>query len=536
MEGEAVEGELDRELGDRPTGLAGAAGADRRGPAAWVVALAERFEAVLFDVGGTLVEQAPPHTPVEALEPRLLPGAFEALRALRGALRLGVVSNTTVMDGETLRDHLDRVGVGELFETVVATADLGVHKPDPEPIRAALASMGLHPSKVLYVGDDPVDRDAAAGAGVAFCFTGVDLRWTLQRYATRSEPVGSTGSPAVPARPPLRGSDPSSVERCRARFDRLAKPPGALGILEETLARMAGIARSEIPPVDPVACAVFVGDHGVAEGDVVTPWPWTITRQVAALLAEGRGLAATLARSAGVHLEVVDVGLATGPTPDGVRDERVRSGTADIRFGPTMEPREAVAALDVGERTAERLVAAGHRTLCVGEVGIGNTTAAAALIAWLTGGDPVAFTGRGSGIPDDAFERKRAVVAGAVAAVPRDAGVMEALCRLGGLEIAAMAGFVVGAASIGVPVIIDGVIALAAACVADALVPGARDAMLAAHRSPEPATVAALEWLGLRPLLDLRICTGEGGGAVLAVPLLRAAREALVGTALLDEL
>lgn len=517
-------------MGERSTGPAASGDAERREPAGWVADLASRFEAVLFDVGGTLVEPAAAGTAVDALVPQLLPGVREVLAALEGSLRLGVVSNTTVMDAATVRDHLDRVGIGGCFEQVVATADLGVHKPDPEPLRVALEAMGLQPSQVLYVGDSSTDRDAALAAGVAFCFTGVELHWTLQRYAA----ITATGG--APAGRPLRGADPSSVERCRARFDRLAKPPGALGVLEETLARLAGISRAEIPPVDPVACAVFVGDHGVAEGDVVTPWPWTITRQVAALLAEGRGLAATLARSAGVHLEVVDVGLATGPTPEGVRDERVRGGVADIRFGPTMEAHEAVAAFEVGERTAEQLVAAGYRTLCVGEVGIGNTTAAAALIAWITGGDPVGLTGRGSGIPDDAFERKRAVVADAVAAVPRDAGVMDALCRLGGLEIAAMAGFVVGAASVGVPVILDGVISLAAACVAERLVPGARDAMVAAHRSPEPATAAALGLLELRPLLDLRICTGEGGGAVLAVPLLRAAREALAGTALLDEL
>ncbi|WP_208026862.1 nicotinate-nucleotide--dimethylbenzimidazole phosphoribosyltransferase [Rhabdothermincola sediminis] len=497
----------------------------------WVEALAERVDAVLFDVGGTLVEQAPAATPLAELVPVLRPGVVEALQVLDGSVRLGVVTNTAVMDAEQVRAHLRSVGIGELFETVVATAPLGVHKPDPAPLRVALDQLGVSPGRALYIGDTVDDERAADAAGATFAFVGVDLAWTVER-AARSALASRAGWVA----PPLRGPDPGCAAACQDRFDRLAKPPGSLGVLEETLCRSAGLLRQPLPPVDPAVCAVFVADHGVAEPDVVTPWPWTISRQVAGLLASGRGLGSTLARSAGVSVEVIDVGLATGSTPPGVVDQRVRSGTRDIRSGMTLEPEEVEAALTVGIRTAERLVAGGARTLCVGEVGIGNTTVAAAMLAWSSGEDPMALTGRGAGIPDDALERKRRVVADAVAAVPVDAGPLEALSRLGGLEVAAIAGFVMGAASIGVPVVLDGVVTVAAAVVAERLVPGVRDAMVASHRSPEPAAAVGLELLGLRPLFELGVRTGEGGGAILAVPLLRAAREALVGTATLDEL
>lgn len=497
----------------------------------WVEALAERVDAVLFDVGGTLVEQAPAATPLAELVPVLRPGVVEALRALEGSVRLGVVTNTAVMDAEQVRAHLCSVGIGELFATVVATAPLGVHKPDPTPLRFALEQLGVAAERAVYIGDTIEDEHAAGAAGLAFAFVGPDLAWTLERLTHRV--VGpQTGWCA----PPLREPDPACAAACQDRFDRLAKPPGSLGTLESTLSRLAGILHEPLPAVDPAVCAVFVADHGVAESDVVTPWPWTISRQVAELLASGRGLGSTLARSAGVSVEVIDVGLATGSTPSGVVDERVRSGAGDIRSGRTMEPHEVDAALAVGTRTAERLVAGGARTLCVGEVGIGNTTAAAALLAWLSGEDPTVLTGRGAGIPDDALARKRRVVADAVAAVPAGAGPLEALSRLGGLEVAAMAGFVVGAASVGVPVVLDGVVTVAAAALAERLVPGVRDAMVASHRSPEPAAAVGLELLGLRPLFELEVRTGEGGGAILAVPLLRAAREALVGTATLDEL
>lgn len=501
------------------------------GGGGWVGTLAERFDAVLFDVGGTLVEPAAPATPLPELVPPLRPGVVDALRALEGSVRLGVVTNTAVMDAEQVRGHLRSVGIADLFDTVVATAPLGVHKPDPAPLRVALERIRVAPERALYIGDSVDDERAAGAAGVAFGFVGTDLVWTLERLARLGFAPQVGWCP-----PPRREPDPACAAACQDRFDRLAKPPGSLGALEETLCRLAGIRHEPLPAVDPAVCAVFVADHGVAESDVVTPWPWTISRQVAGLLAGGRGLGSTLARAAGVTLEVLDVGIATGATPPGVRDERVRAGAGDIRSGPTMERHEVEAALVVGARTAERLVAGGARTLCVGEVGIGNTTAAAALLAWLSGEDPMALTGRGAGIPDDALARKRRVVATAVAAVPDGAGPLEALRRLGGLEVAAMVGFVVGAASIGVPVVLDGVVTLAAAALAERLVPGARDAMVASHRSPEPAAAVGLELLGLSPLFELGIRTGEGGGAMLAVPLLRATREALAGTATLDEL
>jgi nicotinate-nucleotide--dimethylbenzimidazole phosphoribosyltransferase len=259
----------------------------------------------------------------------------------------------------------------------------------------------------------------------------------------------------------------------------------------------------------------------------------------------GGAVVNAFAAQAGVEVVVVDVGvcfpLYDGDVPPpGLLPRRVRAGTADMTVGPAMTDAEVRAALSVGIETARDLVVAGNRCLLTGDMGIANTTASAALIAAFTGTSPEHVTGRGTGIDDTMHAHKVSVVrqalsrhgldvAGAAAADP-----VSALAAVGGLEHAALAGFVLGAAALRVPVILDGVIAGAAALVAAALAPSCVDACVAGHRSAEPGHALALAHLGLTPLVDLRLCLGEGSGAVLALPLVQSAVRALRDVATFD--
>lgn len=305
-----------------------------------------------------------------------------------------------------------------------------------------------------------------------------------------------------------------------AHWDRLTKPRGALGRLETLGARLAVIAGRVPPPVPAApAVAVFAGDHGVvAEG--VTPWPQEVTAQMVAGFCAGGAAVNVVARRCGASLAVVDVGVASRPAPHPLLIERnVRRGTANLAKEAAMTGQEAEAAVLVGAEVAAKLVADGADLLVGGEMGIGNTTPSVAVIAALTGGPVEALTGRGTGIDDATLQRKAAVIARALRRSGPPDNPLDLLAEVGGLEIAALAGFYLGAARARLPVLIDGVIALAGACLAVALAPPTAAYLIAGHRSSEPAATAALDWLGLEPLLDLELRLGEGSGAVLAVPL-----------------
>ena len=332
----------------------------------------------------------------------------------------------------------------------------------------------------------------------------------------------------------IRPISQRAVDEADARQAQLTKPPGSMGQLEDLGAQLAGIARTCPPPVPQrPAIAVFAADHGVhAQG--VSPWPQEVTAQMVANLAAGGAVVNALARQVGAGVTVVDVGVAADlPDAPNLLRHKVSYGTADLSVGPAMTRSQAVAALEAGITVASSLVDDGADLLVTGDMGIANTTASAALIAALTRSEPADVTGRGTGIDDETLELKTAVVERALTRLDRSEPI-SVLAEVGGLEHAALAGYLLAGAARRVPVVLDGVIAVSAALVASALSPTAADYWVAGHVSVEPGARAALDHLGITPLLDLGLRLGEGSGAVLAVPLVQSAARLLTEVATFD--
>jgi nicotinate-nucleotide--dimethylbenzimidazole phosphoribosyltransferase len=242
-----------------------------------------------------------------------------------------------------------------------------------------------------------------------------------------------------------------------------------------------------------------------------------------------------LARQVGATVTVVDVGVATPlPPAPGLLLRKVRPGTHDLASGPAMLLVEALASVEVGVDVARALIDGGAGLLVTGDMGIGNTTAAAAVIAAMTGAPAADVTGRGTGVDDETLARKTAIVARAVARLPSEVAPLAVVAEVGGLEIGALAGFVLAAGAARVPVVVDGLIGLAGAVIAHSAAPDVIDHVVAGHRSVEPGASVALAHLRLRPLLDLELRLGEGTGACLAVPLVQAAARILGEMATFD--
>jgi nicotinate-nucleotide--dimethylbenzimidazole phosphoribosyltransferase len=285
----------------------------------------------------------------------------------------------------------------------------------------------------------------------------------------------------------------------------------------------------------PAVVTVFAGDHGVhARG--VSPWPQEVTAVMLANFAAGGAAVNAFAVNNRVDVRVVDVGVASSVDDLDIVHAKVRPGTRDLSQTEALTEDEARAAIAVGFDLAESLVRDGYRCLLTGDMGIANTTASAALIATFSGATADAVTGRGTGIDDATLARKTAIVQSALALhdVPATEP-LKALQAYGGLEHAALAGYILGAAANRTPVILDGVIAGAAALVAQAFHPDVIDYCVAGHRSAEPGHAIALKTLGLQPLVDLDLRLGEGTGAVLAYPILTCAVRALAEMATFED-
>jgi nicotinate-nucleotide--dimethylbenzimidazole phosphoribosyltransferase len=334
---------------------------------------------------------------------------------------------------------------------------------------------------------------------------------------------------------------PSAELRAQAeeRLAGLATPAGALGRLGD-LAVWVAATQGAVPPepVERVRAVIFAGDHGVADHGV-SAYPKAVTPAMVHTFLAGRAGVSVLAAQHGVPVRVLDIGVdddLPGVDP-AVQAFKVRRGSGAIHVEDAMASAETQAALEAGAAVAAEEIAAGAQLLVCGDMGIGNTTPAAALIAASLGMPAAEVTGRGTGIDEAALAHKIDVVLGALdRAGDRVDDPVDTLTALGSADLAAAAGFMAAAAQAGVPVLLDGVISVASALMAERLAPGAAAWFAAGHRSTEPAQALALDKLGLVPVLDLGMRLGEGSGAVAAVPIVRSAALLLRDVALLADL
>ncbi|HEX8730308.1 MAG TPA: nicotinate-nucleotide--dimethylbenzimidazole phosphoribosyltransferase [Ktedonobacterales bacterium] len=317
--------------------------------------------------------------------------------------------------------------------------------------------------------------------------------------------------------------DSAAMSQAETRQQQLTKPAGSLGRLEELAIQIAGITGNPLPSVERKAVIVMAADHGVvAEG--VSAYPAEVTPQMVLNFLRGGAAINALAGQVGARVVVVDIGVASDIEHPQLVSRKVAHGTANMAAGPAMSREEARAAIQVGLDVLEAEVARGLDLVAIGEMGIGNTTAASAIIAAFTGAPAASATGHGTGIGEEQRAHKIAVIERALASnAPNPQDALDVLAKVGGLEIAGLAGVVLGAAAHRVPVVMDGLIASAAALVAAELCPAVKPYLIAGHASVERGHRLILERLGLRPLLDLDLRLGEGTGAALAMGIIAAA-------------
>jgi nicotinate-nucleotide--dimethylbenzimidazole phosphoribosyltransferase len=337
--------------------------------------------------------------------------------------------------------------------------------------------------------------------------------------------------------PAIAAPDVVAEAAARARQDTLTKPTGALGRLED-LSVWVSACQGVCPPrqFERARVVVFVGDHGVTAAGV-SAYPAEVTAQMVANFDAGGAAINVLAELAGAGVRVVDIAVdSDAPLSPSIGAHKVRRSSGNIAVEDALSADEVDAAVAAGRRIADDEVDAGADLLIAGDMGIGNTTAATTLIAALTNSEPVAVVGRGTGVDDFGWVRKTAAIRDALfraRAVRSDPVGLLRVC--GGADLAAIAGFVAQAAVRRTPVLLDGVVVTAAALVADRMAPGARQWWQAGHRSTEPAHTLALQRLALEPIVDLGMRLGEGTGAVVALPVLRAAVATLASMATFGE-
>jgi len=319
--------------------------------------------------------------------------------------------------------------------------------------------------------------------------------------------------------PPL---NQKAMDMARERLDSLAKPPGSLGVLEEVAVRLSGITGESFPAVENKTIIVMAGDHGIAS-EGVSRYPQHLTRLMVHTIISGGGAVNVLARHAGARVLVVDMGVMGRIDHPGILDCKVRDGTANMLLGPAMSEEEALRAVKAGRDVAWSVIDQGTNLIGTGEMGIGNTTASSAILSVFSGYPPEMVVGRGTGCDDEQLHSKQALVKKVVEMHrPDPRNPLEVLARVGGLEIAGLAGCILGAASRQVPVVIDGYISTAAALVASRFDDRVRDYILASHLSEETGHQIMLDMLGVKPMLHMSMRLGEGTGAALAFHLIDA--------------
>ncbi|SPM42171.1 NaMN:DMB phosphoribosyltransferase [Mycobacterium numidiamassiliense] len=335
---------------------------------------------------------------------------------------------------------------------------------------------------------------------------------------------------------PISPPDADAAVAARARQDTLTKPRGALGRLEDLSVWVAS-CQGHCPPTqfERARVVVFAGDHGVARSGV-SAYPPEVTAQMVANIDAGGATINALSDIAGATVRIADLSVDADALSERIGAHKVRRGSGDIAVQDALTDEETAAAIAAGRRIADEEVDGGADLLIAGDMGIGNTTAAAVLVAALTNAEPVAVVGSGTGIDDAGWARKTAAIRDALfrarGVLPDPVGLLRCC---GGADLAAMAGFCAQAAVRRTPLLLDGMAVTAAALVAERLAPGARQWWQAGHRSTEPGHTLALGALELDPILDLGMRLGEGSGAAVALPVLRAAVAALASTATFAE-
>jgi nicotinate-nucleotide--dimethylbenzimidazole phosphoribosyltransferase len=334
--------------------------------------------------------------------------------------------------------------------------------------------------------------------------------------------------------PPL---DEAAMRSARLRQDTLTKPRGSLGRLEELSIQLAGMTASPFPSVERKAVIVMAADHGVAlEG--VSAYPAEVTPQMVLNFLRGGAAINVLARQAEARVVVVDMGVAAdiADMSGKLIRRKIGFGTANLAKGPAMRREQAQESIQSGIEIAEAEIARGVDILATGDMGIGNTTASAAIACALMNQTPENIAGRGTGVDDDGLKRKIEVIARSLEVNRPDGNdALDVLAKVGGFEIGGLVGVILASAANRKPMVVDGFISTAAAMLAVSLAPAARDYMIAAHVSQERGHKLMLEWLGLNPLLDMNLRLGEGTGAVLAFPLIEASARILCEMATFDE-
>jgi nicotinate-nucleotide--dimethylbenzimidazole phosphoribosyltransferase len=334
----------------------------------------------------------------------------------------------------------------------------------------------------------------------------------------------------------IKPLDKEAMARARERQDNLTKPQGSLGRLEELSMQLAGIQRKTVPEIRHKAIVTMAGDHGVVS-EKVGPWPQEVTAQMVQNFLNGGAAINVIARQVGARVVIVDMGVAADLTPHPqLVARRVAPGTGNIAAGPAMTPPQALRAIETGIEIVNSEIARGLDIVGTGDMGIGNTTASSAICAAITGRAPSEVTGRGAGSDDEQVSRKVAIIEKALSLnQPDPKQPLDVLAKVGGFEIGGLAGVMLGAAARGIAVVTDGFISGAAALIATGLAPVLKAYLIAGHVSAEPGHRFMLEYLGLKPLLNLDMRLGEGTGAALGIFLTETSVKILAEMATFDE-